>query len=498
MTPGALTAAALGESVQSGGSAEAQSLEGEPPLVVDLDGCLLRTDMLIESTLSLVKSNPGYLFALPWWLLGGKAKMKREIARRTEMDATLLPVTEDFLVYLHAQRRRGRKLVLATASDHKWADAVAHRLQVFDEVIATNGEFNLKGARKAAALIARFGDRGFDYAGDSNADLSVWRHARYGVLVNASAALARSAASVCSVERKFSSPRPSFKDYLRALRVHQWLKNLLLFVPLFTAHAWGDRGMLIRTLLGYAAFCLCASATYLINDMLDLASDRQHPRKRHRAFASGTVPLTHGMVAVVVLLGAGVAIGASIGVPFLLALAAYIVATLAYSLHLKTYVLIDTMTLAGLYTLRIIAGGAATGIELSFWLLAFSTFLFLSLANVKRCSELSALLQQRKVAAHGRDYQVTDLTSVTIMGVASGYISVLVLALYLQSPDVVRHYSRPWVMWMLCPIILYWISRMWIKAGRGEMDDDPLVYTVYDRASLILILAAAATVVAAL
>lgn len=480
-------------SVANGDGDPAISVD-ELPLVIDLDGTLIRTDLLVESCLALIKRNLLFAFAMPWWLADGKARLKREVASRVTVDVPTLPFSDELITYLRQQRNRGRMLVLATASHEIHAAAVANHLGLFAETIATNTSVNLSGSAKAGVLTARFGERGFDYAGNSRIDLRVWRHARRGILVDANAGVRRSAAKVTEVERSFDTPGPAMIDYVRALRLHQWLKNLLLFVPLFTAHSWTNWNATSQTALGFCAFCLCASGTYVINDLFDLEADRNHPRKRMRPFAAGRIPLRDGILVAAGLIAAGAIAATFVNSYFLATLLAYIGITLSYSLYLKTYVLIDTMTLASLYTLRIIAGGAAAPIELSFWLLAFSMFLFLSLAMVKRCSELNALSSLRRSAAKGRDYRVADFALVATMGAASGYIAVLVLALFLQTPEVVAHYARPRLLWFLCPIFLYWISRLWLKAGRGEMHDDPLVFTVYDRASRLLIIAAIAIV----
>ena len=469
----------------------------EPPLVVDLDGCLIRTDLLHESCLLLARQRPMQLWRLPVWLARGKAHLKQRIAERVSVEPELLPYSDEFVDYLRAERAAGRSVLLATASDRRLAERVADHLGLFDAVIASDGNENLAGPRKLQAIRATLGGGDFDYAGNSRVDLAIWPHARRALLVNASGAVERAARETTAVERVFPGQGARLKDWLRALRVHQWLKNLLLFVPLFTAHAWNNMSAVANVLAAFAAFSLCASATYVVNDLLDLPSDRAHPTKRRRPFAAGAIPVGSGVALSLATLLAGLALGLWAGREFLIYLLLYIAITLAYSFHLKTYVLIDTITLAGLYTLRVIAGGAAAGIPLSFWLLAFSMFLFLSLAMVKRYSELRALADASKLAAKGRDYRVSDLPGIGAMGVASGYLAVLVFALYLQTPEMTQRYSHPKYLWLTLPIVLYWISRMWLKAGRGEMHDDPLVYTVFDRASRFLVIAAALVVIAA-
>ena len=460
-----------------------------PPLVVDLDGCLIQTDLLLESSILLLKKSPIATFYLPFWLFRGKAYLKRRIAERIKLEAQFLPYHSSFLEYLREQHKAGRLLVLATASDERLAVEVAEHLAMFDVVLASDGYANGAGERKLLSLIERYGRHGFDYAGNAKIDLIIWRHAREAIIVSSRRHVQRLAGNLMAVRQVFYRASPSVKDYLKALRVHQWLKNVLLFVPLFTAHAWRDVFAASHALLAFIAFCLCASSTYIFNDLLDLQSDRKHPNKRNRPFASGAIPVTQGITISVVVMVIGLVTGSLVNLRFFALLSLYIGITTAYSLHLKSYVLIDVMVLAGLYTLRIIAGGVATQIPISFWLLAFGMFLFVSLAILKRYSELRLLAQANQLAADSRDYQVSDLLNLSLMGIASGYLAVLVFALYLQNPELTNLYTHQELLWLLCPAFFYWVSRMWLKASRGEMHDDPLVFAVYDRGSRCLCMA---------
>ncbi|MGC4062595.1 MAG: UbiA family prenyltransferase [Aquabacterium sp.] len=455
------------------------------PLCVDLDGSLIHSDLLLESFLLLIKRNPLYLLLVPLWLLGGKARLKAEIARRVTLDGSALPYTKPFVDWLKAQKAQGRPIWLCTASDASLAKAVADHVGLFDGVLASNGQLNLAGGNKARALVAKFGEKGFDYCGNHRVDLAVWRHARAAVVVNGGPALVSAARAVTTVDATFAPMRGGIKVVLKALRVHQWAKNALIFVPVAAAHKLGNGAVLVDSLLAFVAFSLCASSVYLLNDMLDLAADRQHHSKCNRPFASGQLSLLFGLFTAPVLLLVALAIALILPLKFLAVLAAYYVATLAYSFGLKRLVMIDVLALAGLYTVRIVAGAAATGIELSFWLLMFSIFIFLSLAIVKRYAELHAMRQQGKLKAKGRGYQVEDLHMLQSLGASSGYLSILVLALYLNSPDIIKMYSHPKMVWGLVPIMLYWISRIWMQTYRGHMHDDPLVYALKDRISLL-------------
>ncbi len=456
------------------------------PIAVDLDGTLIRTDLLLESFLLLIKRNPLYLLLVPFWLLQGKAALKAHIAQRVRINAAALPYTHTLIDWLKLQKAQGHALWLCTASDVRLAQAVATHVGIFDGVLGSHGQINLSGSRKAQALVDRFGVKGFDYCGNAQVDLAVWKQARAAIVVNASPSLQAKAAAITQVVGVFPAMPKGLKAVFKALRVHQWAKNGLILVPVATAHLLGNPHVMGQALLAFIAFSLCASSVYLLNDMLDLEADRMHHSKNKRPFASGQLSVLFGIVAAPVLLVAAFAL-AVLWLPpkFAGVLLAYYVVTLAYSFSLKRLVMIDVLTLAGLYTVRIVAGAAATAIPLTFWLLMFAIFIFLSLAMVKRYAELFAMRAQGKLKAQGRGYQVEDLHLLQSMGAASGYISILVLALYINSPDISVLHKHPKVAWLLVPIMLYWISRVWMQTYRGKMNDDPLVFAFKDRISLI-------------
>lgn len=455
------------------------------PLCVDLDGTLLRSDILYESLLALLARNPLYLFLIPFWLLGGKAAVKRQLASRVALPAETLPYDERVLEIL--QRTTQRPRVLCTASDLILVQPIADHLGVFDEVIASDGKTNLSGNNKAAALVARFGERGFDYMGNGRVDLDVWAHAGGAIVVNNGTSLARDAARHTEVLGHLPARNGGLLTWIKALRIYQWLKNLLVLVPLLTAHRFLDPDAVLDAGIAFLAFGLCASGVYLLNDLLDLTPDRMHSRKRKRPFAAGTLPLLHGLLVAPLLTLLGFALALACSPAFAAVLLCYYIMTLAYSLKLKRIVMIDVVLLAALYTVRIVGGTVAIGSELSFWLLAFSMFVFFSLAMLKRYTELAAALADGKDLALGRGYSVADLPLVQSLGTAAGYIGVLVFALYINSPESMELYRNPKLLWLLCPILLYWISRMWIVSHRGGMHDDPIVYAATDRGSQIVI-----------
>ena len=455
------------------------------PLVVDLDGTLILTDTLHEAALRALRDQPLDILRIPLWLSRGKAVLKQGLAASTEFDASALPYHPELLAWLRQQHVQGRQLVLCTAADESIAQAIAAHLGLFDIVMASDGNHNLAGDNKARALEARFGRGGFDYAGNAQADLAVWQRARRAIVVNAPESLSKQAAAVSQVEHVFASPAPTLSVWLRMLRVHQWLKNLLLFVPLFAAHQLPGAQSGMALVLAFFAFSLCASAVYIGNDLLDLDSDRLHPRKCTRPFAAGRVPVAAGVLIAPVLLLGGLALATQVGAQFLGWLLFYFVLTCAYSLGIKRLILVDCLALAMLYTLRLVAGASAIALPLSYWLIAFGVFLFLSLAFVKRYAELIVQAAHGKHKAHGRGYYTADAPLVQTLGVAAGFSAVLVLALYLNSDAVVKLYRAPEFVWGTVPVMLYWVSWMWMQAHRGNMHDDPLVFALKDKASLL-------------
>ena len=466
---------------------EARRLSQDPPLVVDLDGTLLRSDLLLETALEFLRDHPLRFFQPLRWLARGKAALKQGLADATDLDVAVLPYNDNLLAFIRNERARGRRIVLATASHRRLADRVLEHLPLFEGVIATEKGGNLAGAEKRDALVAAFGVGGFDYAGNYVDDLPVWRSARRAYVVNAPPSIELRARHFDNVAAVMPSPAPTLRDWVRGLRLHQWLKNLLLFVPLVAAHRYTEVALVIDALVAFVCFGLCASSVYVLNDLLDLRDDRHHPRKRLRPFASGRMSVGLGLAVFPCLLLMSFMLAAwQLSPVFLWGLATYYGVTLAYSLALKRYMVLDVITLATLYTLRIIVGAVALGIALSFWLLAFSMFMFLSLALVKRYAELQAAQAMGSSQRNrGRGYLANDLHMIAALGGASGYMAVMVLALYINDPDIIRFYSRPEAIWLACPLILTWISRVWMLADRGRMNEDPVVFALRDRMSLL-------------
>lgn len=473
---------------------------GERPLVVDMDGTLLATDMLYESLCWAAGNSFLSLPRVPFWVMKGKAHFKAKMADLGGPPVDDVPLNQECLDLIAAARARGAKVVLASASNERIVKAVAERLGLFDEWYGSSASRNLSGKEKADLLVAKFGLKGFDYAGDSSADHAVWAVANRAYSFGASGRVRR-ALDGSHAQATHIKPRQGLagiKPYLKALRPHQWAKNLLIFVPMLASHEL-TFAHVIAAMIAFIAFSLTASSVYVVNDLVDLGADRAHPRKRKRPFASGAIPILHGMIMAPLLLATAVSIAAAFLPPtFLLVLAGYYTMTAVYSFWLKQKVLIDIVLLAGLYTVRLIAGAEATMVEASPWMLAFSMFFFLALAVVKRQAELVDIIRANDGRAIKRGYRTDDLQLVQSLGAASGYVSVLVLALYINSVPADLLYKSPTILWGICPLLLYWISRMLLLASRGQMHDDPIVFTTKDHVSYLIGLAIALVVAASL
>lgn len=481
------------------------------PLCVDLDGTLVKSDTLVDSVLAMARQRPEELWRIPGWIARGKAAFKREVTGRVSLDVEHLPYNRELLGWLRQEHGAGREIYLVTAADGTLARRVAEHLGIFAGVMASDGAHNLAGVDKLAALRARFGCD-FSYVGNALPDAPALQVCHEPMTANSHGRL-RAALRQAKVEpaRTFHDRTHRGRAWLKAIRLHQWAKNVLLFLPLLLAHAW-SRAELLGALVGFIAFGLCASATYIINDLLDIEADRRHPRKGNRPFAAGDLSPMAG-VGVVALFFA-VAVGLTLLLPrmglgaggvtaasaraFLGWLGIYTVTTLAYSLVLKRKVLLDVFVLSGLYTVRLLAGAALTHVPMSAWLVSFSVFLFLSLAFVKRFSELEALQARDAAVRNGRGYLLSDIEQLRAFGTGVGCAAAVVLSLYIHDADAVRLYRHAERLWLVVPLLLLWLFRVWILASRGQMDEDPVVYAITDRRSLLIGAAVAAVVLSAL
>ena len=484
------------------------SLRDEPlvvgvPLCVDLDGTLVKSDTLLDSVIVLTRQNPRALLKFPKWLAGGKAAFKRNISSTVELDVVHLPYNRHLLQYLEQQRANGRQIYLATGADATLAQRVADHLGLFTGFLASDGTLNLTGKSKLAVFHQRFGSN-FSYIGNAHPDVPLLINCQQPMVANPHRSLSSALREAkITPTYTFTDQTSTLKAWLKAIRLHQWAKNTLIFLPLILAHT-RSLGLFAGAAVAFLSFGLCASATYIVNDLLDLEADRKHISKRRRPFASGDLSPLAGAVVITIFLLTSLALAIALphiiaalspGVPlsrpdkykFLAWMGIYLVSTLAYSLYLKRQVLLDVIILSGLYTVRILAGSAATGVPVSTWLAAFSIFFFLSLAFVKRFAELENLIRRNAIPSNGRGYRTTDIEQLRSFGSSSAYASVVVLTLYISNlADSAHLYSHAGRLWLLVPVLLLWLSRLWLLASRGDLHEDPVVYAITDRRSIAL------------
>jgi 4-hydroxybenzoate polyprenyltransferase len=472
------------------------------PIAVDLDGTLFRTNLLLECVFRLAKQKPWLIPLLPIWLLQGKALLKKRVFEAVTLDYTLLPIDHRLLDWLREQKSLGRQLTLATATNEDLAIQAVANLELFDTIIGSDEKRNLKGPVKAEALRQMY-ESGFAYAGNSSADLAIWKYSAEAIIVNAGDGVRAQAEQLTTVTKVFAPSGNFMGSVARSLRPYQWVKNLLVFVPAFTSHEGVRWPILLHCLIAFIAFSLCASGTYILNDLLDLEEDRAHATKKIRPFASGDLSIFLGISVAAGLFVVGMATAFVAGPAFPPLLFLYIVVAAAYSMRIKRALLLDVLTLAILYTMRVIAGHVVTGIPFSVWLLSFAFFLFLSLAFCKRATELFKLNKRQEsrveAAVPGRGYRSEDLQIISAAGLSSGFLASLVFALYINSESVTLLYRRPALLWGILPLLLYYILRIWIVCGRGELDDDPILYTAkspstYFIAVLVFLIVVAATI----
>ena len=451
-------------------------------LAVDLDGTILKSDMLHESFWSAASTSWRIPFFTIMQLFKGKAAVKDFLQKHSNIDVETLPYNEEVVNYVQRFRAAGGRTILVTASQQHFAERIAAHLQIFDEVHGSDEVINLKGSVKANYLIERFGEGNFSYIGDATADLPIWNASCKIITVNANDTLRNKTERLGIPTEHFDLKGSTWRHYMKCCRPHQWIKNLLVFLPMLAAHELSGEAF-YKSMLAFVAFSLIASGVYILNDLLDLNSDRSHPRKCQRPLASGAVPISLGSVLIIMLLLIGFSVSFMVNLKFFFILVVYWFMTTFYSLILKREIIVDICTLAGLYTLRILAGGVATDIGLSVWLIAFSIFFFFSLASVKRQAELQDMSNRGEIVANGRGYQVEDLALFRTISVTSGYMSVMVMSLYINTPTVQILYTFPDLLWCICAVLVYWVTRVVMITHRGQMNDDPVAFALNDRIS---------------
>lgn len=453
------------------------------PLYVDLDGTFIKSDMLLESLVEALKANPLVLFLCVIWLLKGRAHLKNRLARYLASDVQTIPLNTEFYEFLLSQQGK-REIILATASHESIAEQFVEKYSLFSRHLSSNATHNLKGRNKLSAIQAE--SEHYAYAGNSCEDFVIFESAAESFLVNPTKK-ARALIKKSPVDRTFDSQAAGLKVWLKQLRVHQWLKNFLIFVPLFVSWKFVELPSVIQTCVAFISFSLLASATYIVNDLVDLPSDRQHKRKRFRPLAAASISIAHGVLASVIMLVVAAVLSLMISPAFSLILLAYLVMTLFYSFKLKTFFGMDVIMLASLYSIRIFAGATALNVQISFWLLSFSMFIFLSLALVKRCAELKALELEDREYIKGRDYNYSDYPVFLSFGASSATLSILMFCFYINNNALTNQYQEPSLLWLEIPVLGYWLLRMWVKTQRGEMHDDPIVFSIKDRGSVVAI-----------
>ena len=458
------------------------------PLYVDLDGTLIKSDVTFEALLLLVRRNVFYLALIPVWLLRGLAHLKQRLASLVEVPVDGIPFNEELLDYLRREKEKGRELILISASHHSQVERVAARVGLFDRVEGTRDDLNLKSHKKLTRIRQLNGDSGFAYAGNARADLPLWGAADQAILVNCSDGLRSAIADNGQEVLQFDRADSRTRQLLAAMRPHQWFKNLLLFLPLILAHRLDEPALLLSAGLGFVSFSLCASSVYLLNDLLDLGSDRLHPSKRLRPLAAGTLPLPVAIAAIPALLLAAFAIALLLPRDFLWILLGYWLLTTLYSLLLKQLFLVDVVILALLYTVRIFAGAAAIDLVATNWLIAFSMSLFLGLAIVKRVTELTNLRQSAAASAAGRGYHTDHRRLLIAIGAAASLGAVIIFAFYINAPATMELYSTPMLLWLICPLLLLLLVRIWVRARSGELHEDPVVFAIGDHPSQFIVL----------
>jgi 4-hydroxybenzoate polyprenyltransferase len=481
-------------------SAAGPSLRADVALCVDLDGTLVKSDTLLDTVLVVVRQRPLDLLHVPGWIAQGRAAFKRHLTSSVALDVEHLPYNRPLLEYLRLQHGEGRAIYLATAADRALAERVAAYLGIFAGVLASDGKTNLVGGKKLAAFRAQFGEE-FCYIGNAQPDIELLAACYSPMVANPDRALRWGMKRTGMIAAaSFDDRVPAWRSWVKELRLHQWAKNTLIFVPLLLAHQWNPRTF-GGAFTAFLSFGMCASATYIVNDLLDLEADRRHPRKRRRPFAAGDLSAISGIAVVCLLMFAALAL--ALALPHIVAalpgtinlahpyqflewLGCYTAATLTYSLYLKRKLLLDVFVLSGLYTVRILAGSGATGIPVSAWLAGFSVFFFLSLAFVKRFSELESLRERGGAVTNGRGYFISDLEQLRALGTGAAYAAVVVMTLYINNAETNQLYLHPMRLWLVVPVLLLWLSQVWMLASRGDMHDDPVVFAITDKRSLLL------------
>ena len=467
-------------------------MKEEKCLFVDLDGTLIKSDLLFECLVPIIKNYFYAIFLAPFWLLKGKAYLKDKFSDLVSINPEILPYNNNVLEYIRKEKENGSKIILATASNIKLAKSISDYLGIFDDVIASSKEENLKGKNKLNKIKLYIKNNNinkeFSYIGDSEADVKIFNETNIPIVVGNKNVFNKIKSKNDKTTFVDGENDFSLKKFFKMIRTYLWVKNFLIFLPLILAHKFLDVNLLLKALVAFFSFSFLASSVYIINDIMDVESDRIHPSKKNRPIASGAVKISSALKVAFILMPLSFIISIFLGKEFLFVLLTYFITTSCYSFYLKKIMLVDILILSLLYTVRIFAGGVALNIYLSPWLFMFSLFFFFSLACAKRYSELYAVRNNLQDEIKGRGYQAQDLEQIQIFGSSSGYIAILIFALYIQSDISMKLYKTPSFFWALCPIMLYWISRVWLLSHRGQMTQDPIIFALKDKVSYVVLI----------
>ena len=449
------------------------------PLCVDLDGTLLLGDSLWYAMATLLHKAPLAFLRIALTLLKGKAFFKAALCQEALNYDIVFSFNDGVLEWLKKEKEAGRPLYLVTGADRRIAEIVMDQVGIFSGKMTSDGQTNLTGANKARALEDKFGPNSYDFVGDSIKDLPACRQAQKVYLVRPTRSLLNKySAQGIEALTPWGMAKSQPAQLIKSMRPHQWAKNVLIFAPLILAHNF-ELLTIAKGVVAFIAFCLLASSVYLGNDLLDQESDRRHPHKRNRPIASGALNPNIALAFALLFLAVSLLLSFLLNIAFFLTLISYAIVNLAYSTYLKRSTIVDVLILAGLYSLRIFAGGVATQVAISDWLIIFSIFFFLNLAFLKRFIELGHMTDDEQMP--GRDYFGSDRLFLLICGVSSGYLSILVFLLYLTSPHALGLYKHPKLLLLICPILIFWVSKIWLSAHRGLIDGDPVMFALKGR-----------------
>jgi len=454
------------------------------PICVDLDGTLMRTDSFVEMLISFVRSNPFRLIKVAYFLISrGKGYTKSKLAENTGVSEKLLPFHSEFLKFLIDQKKQNRRLILTTGSSEIFAKKVSDHLGIFDQVIASTSKINMIGKKKLKAVHSLLGGKPFAYAGNSHQDIPLWLAAEEQFFVNTPARIKRKVLKKKNrLKQEFKSVPFSLSNFFKAIRIHQWTKNLLIFVPLITAHSF-DLDSFKICFLSFLAFGLCASSSYIFNDILDIQFDRLSKSKSARPFANGEFSIKFGVLLIILLFVGAIAFSTLVSINLGYLLLIYFLSSVLYSVYFKPFAIVDLIFLASFFTFRVFVGIVVLEVSFSIWLINFCFLTFFGLAACKRYTEIS---RNGKSKLPGRNYEFSDQTFLMNLGLASCFTALVIFLLFIDHLNLTDTYSNPQFLWGIFPILLFWFSRIWWLNVKDKLDEDPLIFAIRDIPSILV------------